>query len=225
MLDAASPDQPGWDCTGGAGQGVLISSFIGGWVPGAGAMNWPENTGILLPEGEILVAQMHYNLANTRGTDTSTIRVSTADSVERVGHADLHDPFLATAFGDPATLEPGQAMVTYTWEDTLATAVKGIGDYNQVEIHSILPHMHGRGRTMAVELEIGGQTSCGLDVDRWDFNWQFNYFYDQPIVASPTDTVRVTCGYNTQGDTEPVYPGFGTDAEMCLIGLYIVGLD
>jgi len=60
------------------------------------------------------------------------------------------------------------------------------------------------------------------DVPRWDFNWQLQYFYEQPRTLSGNDTLRVTCTFDTSGETEPVLPGWGTHNEMCLMGLFLV---
>jgi hypothetical protein len=35
------------------------------------------------------------------------------------------------------------------------------------------------------------------------------------------DRIAVECTWDTRDATAPVGPGFGTDDEMCLVGLYI----
>src|SRR5690606_22976639 len=54
------------------------------------------------------------------------------------------------------------------------------------------------------------------------FNWQLFYFYDEPILLRGDDTLRVTCHFDTRGREEPVTPGWGTQNEMCLAGLFLV---
>jgi hypothetical protein len=61
---------------------------------------------------------------------------------------------------------------------------------------------------------------CAADVQKWDFNWQRMYFYEQPIVLSADSEIEVTCDYDTEGLDEPVLPGWGTRNEMCLAVLY-----
>ena len=64
--------------------------------------------------------------------------------------------------------------------------------------------MHTRGTRMRVDFDIDGQEECGADVDRWDFDWQQTFFYEEPIAMRMTDIMRVSCEWNTEGETEPV---------------------
>ncbi len=67
----------------------------------------------------------------------------------------------------------------------------------------------------------GEELGCVAEVPRWDFGWQLYYFYEQPIVLEQGQSI-VTCSYDTSGDSEPIWPGWGTRNEMCLTGLYLV---
>ncbi|MEM6994076.1 MAG: hypothetical protein AAF721_26420 [Myxococcota bacterium] len=223
-LDAESPDQVGWDCFGAAGDGVIPEGVPVAWAPGTGAVNYPEGTGIRIEAGHLLVIQMHYNLANGDGTDTTEIEVAMADSVEREGKQALIDPFLFSAvLGNPESIPAGQERAEYTWEMPLEQSLfVDEDDDAKVDVYGMLPHMHQRGQTFDVEFEVDGAMECGAKVAKWDFNWQRIYFYDQPKEMTWADKVKVTCGYNTMADSEPVLPGFGTADEMCLLGLYVV---
>jgi len=223
-LDDASPDQRGWDCFGAAGEDVIPEGVPVAWAPGTGAVNYPDGTGIRIEAGHQLVIQMHYNLLNDTGSDTTEIQIAMADEVAREGKQSLVDPFLFSAvLGNPESLPPGQERTSYTWEMSLNEAMfESNPTDGEVDVYGLLPHMHERGLSMQVEYDVDGQTQCGANVDRWDFNWQRMYFYDQPIAMTYGDTLRVTCDYTTMGDTEPVLPGFGTSDEMCLVGVYVV---
>ena len=59
-----------------------------------------------------------------------------------------------------------------------------------------------------------------MNVPRYDYNWQRTYFYDAPIKVSAEDRLHVECDFNTEGVSEPVGAGFGTQDEMCLVGLF-----
>ena len=121
------------------------------------------------------------------------------------------------------TTEPGHESIEYEWAIPLAEATfDEVDDTQTVDVYGILPHMHQRGTGMEVRFDIEQEETCGAHVDRWDFNWQRMYFYEEPITMTYGDTVRVTCDFDTSADTKPVLPGFGTDDEMCLLGLYIV---
>jgi hypothetical protein len=61
---------------------------------------------------------------------------------------------------------------------------------------------------------------CMLNVPAWDFDWQLAYWYERPITFSPSDSVRITCTYDTTSRTEVVTWGEGTQDEMCLTFVY-----
>jgi hypothetical protein len=224
-LDAESPDREGWPCFGAAGDGTAPGGVPVSWAPGQGVTRYPAGTGYRIAEGSVLVAQIHYNLASVVGDAppvSTTVRASFTDAVEREGFFELPDPFLDSLFeGDPAQLAPGEEAVEYTWEldvdDLLGGVLPGL------DLYGVLPHMHGYGRSLRFDVVHGdGSEQCGIDVPRWDFDWQLYYFYAEPIRLGPGDRVRVTCTYDTRSATEAVLPGWGTGNEMCLLGAFMV---
>lgn len=223
-LDDESPDQVGWSCFGAAGEDVIPEGVPVAWAPGTGAVNYPEGTGIRIEAGHKLVIQMHYNLLNDDGPDTTEIQIAMSDEVEREGRQSLIDPFLFSAvLGNPESIPGGQERAEYAWDMTIAEAMFETHDpTEELDVYGLLPHMHERGVSMSVDFDVAGDEQCGADVDRWDFNWQRMYFYDEPMRMTYGDHVKVTCGYNTMNDSGPVMPGFGTADEMCLLGLYVV---
>jgi mono/diheme cytochrome c family protein len=226
-LDDASPDQIGWDCYGAAGDNVFVESVPVTWAPGTGATEFPAGTGIPMGPNDVMVVQVHYNLVNETGSDSTTVRLKYADQVERPAVQALWDPFLYSAvFGSPEHIDAGLASATYDWSETISTITNLTGDEasgsGEVEIWGFLPHMHKRGRKMTIEIERDGVRSCATQVDRYDFNWQQAYFFNEPLQAKIGDKISVHCDWDTRGDTEPVMPGFSTADEMCLVGVYAV---
>lgn len=218
-------EKPGWECFGAAGENVLIDGVPITWAPGGGALNFPGGTGVRFKPGEVVVLQVHYNLLSGDGSDQTTVRLSWADSVARESFMTINDEFLATAFGNPKQLEPGKESVVFSWNAPLYEFFgSGNGD---LEVMGVFPHMHEYGRRMQVNYKISGQDDdlCGAYIDRWDFNWQRSYFYEDPIVLRPADRVEVLCEWDTTGVSKPIGPGFGTGDEMCLIGLYVAAVE
>ncbi len=218
-------DLPGWPCYGAAGEGILPGGVPVTWAPGQGAVNYPEGTGVRFSPGDLMVVQMHYNLLDeSGGVDASQIRLQWADQVEKEGHMTLWDPFLIQAFtGGNATLEPGQESVKYNWDSTFSEMFQFGGEtFPNVDILGVIPHMHERGRKMSLQIERGGeeQMECAADVDRYDYNWQRTYFYEEPISVASSDRLHVECDFDTTQSSEPVSAGFGTQEEMCLVGLF-----
>ncbi|MEY4546935.1 MAG: hypothetical protein RL685_3130 [Pseudomonadota bacterium] len=224
-LDDASPDRVGWPCFGAAGEGVEVESVPIVWAPGAGAVSYPGGVGIRLREGRQLVVQVHYNLADAslRGqTDQTSVKLRLADTVQRQGAIYLEDRFLDTLDdAQPATLPPGQASVSYSWQATIRSALQGLELPFALELLAISPHMHTRGQSWTFELGSGGNFDCQARVPRWDFNWQSMYTYTAPPQLLADSEMRLTCEYDTRAETEPVLPGWGTRNEMCLATLLV----
>jgi hypothetical protein len=221
-LDDASPGV-GWPCFGAAGEGVEPGNLPVVWAPGTFATRYPAGTGIRLGKDDLLVAQIHYNLAGREdapGTDSTQVRLQLADAVEREAFMQLPDPFLDTIFGDtPASLPPGLEATDYAWEFPIAEALPpGVAGF---DVYGVYPHMHERGTKMHMDVA-GPDPSCAADVPSWDFHWQRMYFYEQPLRVDADDTLHVTCTYDTRGASGPVLPGWGTQNEMCLMGLFVV---
>ena len=80
--------------------------------------------------------------------------------------------------------------------------------------------MHGRGVKLDFSVRKGGEETCLIDVNAWDYGWQFLYFYEEPVRVSPQDVVKLSCTYDTSDSATPVSAGWGTQNEMCLAVVY-----
>ncbi len=225
----ADTSRPGWSCFGAAGDGVVPTGLSAAWAPGTGVTRYPEGTGLLLQKTHLLVLQVHYHLHGGDETDQTRVHLGLTDQVERPGFMALPDEFLATAFGpNPAMLPPGMPEVPFAFSvpaaDLLSQLRAAVGSPNaRVFLQGAFPHMHGHGRGMQVSFEQeGAPSTCLADVFRWDFDWQRFYFYRDPILIDDGAKLDVTCHFDTSGETEPVYPGLGSNNEMCLFGMYVV---
>jgi hypothetical protein len=223
QLDAQSPDRDGWPCFGNVDdQGIVTTDAVPvAWAPGQGIIEYPAQMGVPLSKDEAVVVQVHYNLADASSqglTDTTTLKLRTADTVDRKLVFIVPDGFLQTLFtGTPASLPPMSASAQYTWQATAPQL--GLGPLPYADVMAVMPHMHQRGRTFELRYQdnAGGDT-CGARIDRWDFHWQRMYFYREGNIPRLTaqSTVAVTCDYDTSQDMSPVTPGWGTRNEMCL---------
>jgi hypothetical protein len=222
-LHDSDPDREGYTCYGAAGEGVRVEGAPITWGPGLGVMSYGAGLGVPLAPGRQLVVQVHYNLAdekNVGSSDQTRVLLRTAPLVERPAVFLLEDPLLDSLDDDvPATLEPGEPSVEYTWERTGAQL--GIPVGVPTELVSLLPHMHERGRKYTFEVDNGSGYECQGHIERWDFNWQRNYDYATPVPLTSETRLRVTCEFDTTGLTEPVLPGWGTRNEMCLATMMI----
>ncbi|MDC0667951.1 monooxygenase [Nannocystis radixulma] len=225
-LDAESPERDGWPCFGAAGDGVQPRGIPVSWAPGQGISRLPEGTGYRISENDWMIVQVHYNLTDDALAgveDKTSVHVRYEDEVEREGHFFLPDDLLnSLATGDPVQLAPGEESVKYSFDFEPAQLLLGSGAQTG-ELLGIFPHMHQYGRKQRVELIEGDAgPRCAADVQRWDFGWQLYYFYDEPLPLTLNSKLRITCDYDTRSATDPVLPGWGTNNEMCLAGVFIV---
>ena len=227
-LDAKHNDRPGWPCYAAAGKGVLPGPMVIGWAPGSGATHYPKGTGLKVKNGDVLVVQMHYNVAKNPKVDRTKLRLKFADSVEKEAWFVLHDPFLfsGTFQGKPQTLEAGKKEVPYTWvagRQQISHSLPGVSEIGaEVDVHGVFPHMHKRGRKITMTVQQDGEDGkCGADVPRWDYNWQRMYYFDKPFTLTTKTKMKVTCTFDTSDTDKAVNSGFGTEDEMCLMGFFI----
>ena len=217
-LDGAD-GRPGWTCYSQAGEAIAVEGEYTAWAPGQGVVHYPEGSGLEVNAGELMVVQIHYNMVSTsNATDATTLRLELADSVARPGYLVLLDGWRnqVLSAGDPAA--------TVQWRFGQNTVVNYLGIDNVV-IEGVMPHMHELGVQETMEVGPEDETTCTTGVRAWDFGWQRIYFYEEPVPMVPGDMIRVTCTYDLSGVDHDVTWGWGTQDEMCLMGLYITEGD
>jgi len=197
--DAADP-QPGWTCWGGPGT-PGTPRLLGGWVPGTQATRFPEGTGIPLQAGEVVVMQVHYNLAaGPSAPDSTTVRMQLARGPVAKPAALL--PMANLGFSVPA----GATGYTSTFD--IASPAHGV-------LWGVLPHMHTKGRRVTVKARNG----CLVDIPSWDFHWQQAYFFSTPVPISVSDPLSLSCTWDNPTGTAVTW-GEKTTDEMCLNYFY-----
>ena len=96
----------------------------------------------------------------------------------------------------------------------------------------VIGHMHLRGRWIKIELNPGTDgAETLLHIPNWDFEWQGQYWFQDPVRLGLGDTVRITCAYDNSGpidgpDGDLLVPrymtwGEGTTDEMCVGALNV----
>jgi hypothetical protein len=202
-LDAAEAGE-GYTCFGGPG---VDADLFAGWAPGGGPTYLPDGSGVALAGGRDVILQVHYNLAQGVFPDRTRVRLRLSDDVPRPG-------YYAPMAHLQLVLPPGQANAEASRRVALNVPAP-------LTIHGVLPHMHELGRTLHMELEFGGESTCLVDVDRWNFHWQNTWWYDTPLAFPGVDALSIRCGYDTRSRSETVRWGEGTADEMCLAYLYV----
>lgn len=191
----------GYRCDGGPG--VSQIEMVAGWAPGTGVLRYPEGTGLRLPAGRRMIAQIHYNTANGVTPDQTAVAVKLQDDVP------FPAQFLQITAARELVLEPGQPAI-----DVVHREVPGGGG----RVWGAAGHMHRLGTALSIRSDRGG---CALDIPRWDFDWQMVYFLDQPYESADGEEVELRCTFDTTSVTEEVRWGEGTNDEMCVAFLYV----
>jgi len=209
--DAAEPGI-GWTCFSGSGLGSAKDNdappTVGGWVPGSGGSAFPAGTGIRLAAGTWIVVQVHYNLlAGAAFADRTTV--------------DLH--YAATPVAKRAVVLPisNSAFVIPPGTSDAVTADLAV-PAGSWAVWGVAPHMHLHGTDIKLSVQHPtGDSTCAIDIPRWNFHWQGFYYYKQPLPVAGGDVVHLSCSYDNTTGTAPLSWGEKTTEEMCLAFAYV----
>lgn len=225
-LDAADPGM-GYSCFGGPG--FTTTRWLSAWAPGVDSAFFREGVGMRIPAGSRLVMQVHYSPLGHVGhgsgehaeslTDWTQIGLFTSPTSPdraQVFIPVVNERFVLAA-GDP------EARVTVSFRLPFSAKLLSIG-----------PHMHLLGKRMRVEAaKPDGTVAQLIQIDDWDFNWQSNYQYAEPVPLPAGTVIRVEAIYdnsenNPRNPSQPpvaVRWGERTIDEMCLVLLGLTADD
>ncbi|HEY7171280.1 MAG TPA: hypothetical protein VH417_10570 [Vicinamibacterales bacterium] len=157
-------------------------AFVGGFAPGQGVRVFQPGSAMKLPAGSTLVFQMHYTANGAAATDRS-----------RIGFVFAKEPpkqelITAALINMNFTLPAGSAATRVDAEMTLN---------NDLTLWSLMPHTHVRGRRWQVEVTYpDGRKEMVLAVPNYDFNWQTDYIFKQPLKLPKGAVLRTSAWYD-----------------------------
>jgi hypothetical protein len=191
-----------------------IGALVGGYVPGNSYRLYSPGTATRLPAGWSLVFQMHYTTMGKATTDRTAIGLTLAKEKPKT---ELHSVVLANgALHIPA----GDANARVDAEMTIN---------RDVTVWSILPHTHVRGKRWNYDAVYpDGRTETLLTVPNYDFEWQTDYIYKQPIKLPKGTKIHATAWYDNSpanksnpDPTKEVWWGDQTWEEMMFTGITV----
>lgn len=230
--DASDP-RLGWSCFGGPSLpgnhdslgGLDSAPWVAAWATSGGEQRFATGTGQDLKAGSRLILQMHYNLLNGDGVDSTAVklRVSApgtklqplktlllAAPVELPCPAGVTGPLckrdasvfdVMRRFGnDSGTTVAGLQLLcggslTHPKPGTTQTCSRPVD--KTIQIQSVAGHMHLLGRSIQVDVERQDGTSQRLlDTKVWDFDNQSATVLSQPLTVRRGDKLRVTCTHD-----------------------------
>jgi hypothetical protein len=197
----AEDTKPGWECFGGAN--VNTEGTLGAWAPGGVPVRFPANTGIRVGTNQVIALQVHYNTENAVAPDQTSIKLMYGTGAERSAYL---LPLVADNFAIPAN---GQ---NYSHSEDFPNTL-GFG----LNVWGFLPHMHTKGKK--ISLTAGATNECLVDIQRWDFHWQSQYFRKTAYNLARGSAVHLSCTWDNP-TASVVRWGEGTSDEMCFAFVY-----
>lgn len=157
-------------------------SFVGGFTPGQNVRVFAPGSALRLPAGSTLVFQMHYTANGKATTDRSKIGFVFADQPP------VQETIIGALVNQNFTLPAGASNTEVDAEMTL----------NQnMTLWSLLPHTHVRGRRWQVEATYpDGRKEIILSVPNYDFNWQTDYVFKQPLKLPKGTKLKTLAWYD-----------------------------
>ena len=171
---------PGFSGMRGIGRGRGRSSDLfsgslgglGGWAVGGTPRILPLGLARHLPAGSDLVLNSHFHPSGKEESEKTTIGFYFAKKKPGRTLIGFQVPPL---FGSISGLDIPAGEKEYTLTSSFTTPV-------DIDVIGVGAHMHYLGRTAKATATFpDGTTKSLFYINDWDFNWQNNYFYQNPV--------------------------------------------
>lgn len=164
-------------------QEAVLFNSLAIFAPGMPAWQARPGTAKRIPAGSKLFFQAHYTPNGTETTDLSRAGLVFVDEsqVEKkvMSGAVVNQRFRIPA-GDANYLVEGKFKFR-----------------REMEIVSLFPHMHLRGKAFRIEaINPEGESRLLLDVPRYDFNWQNTYVFAEPVRMREGSQLHCVAAYD-----------------------------
>ncbi|HEY2153476.1 MAG TPA: cytochrome c [Vicinamibacterales bacterium] len=185
---------------------------VGGFAPGQFLRVYQEGTAMRLPAGATLILQSHYTSNGTPTTDRTRVAFKFASKPPQT------EVRFASLVNGSLHIPAGAADYRVDAEMTIS---------RDVTLWSILPHTHVRGVRWSYDaIYPDGRTETILSVPKYDFNWQTDYVFKQPLKLPKGTMIHATAWYDNSSanksnpdPTKEVWWGDQTWEEMMFSGL------
>ena len=186
----ATPGFPGMQ----AGRGAQNPGGFLSWQPGRRVSEVPEGMSWLLRKDSDLILQLH--LRSTGRPEAVQPQVGLYFTAQPPTRPNMILLLRSASIDIPAR------QAEYTVESSYKLPV-------EVDVVGLLPHMHYLGREIRGWAELpDGTTQDLLLIKRWDFNWQTDYRFAEPVLLPRGTTVHMRATYDnsSQNPRNPHHP-------------------
>ena len=230
--DASDP-RLGWSCFGGPGLpgnaadlgGLNSAPWVAAWATSGGEQRFAAGTGQPARAGTRLILQMHYNLLNGAGADSTTVRLRVAAPGARL------QPLQTLLLPAPVELPcpPNQTGPLCDRDAAVFDVIRRFGmDSGRIvaglqllcdgslsapragptqscgrpvsqtmRLRAVAGHMHLLGRSIRIDLQRqDGARQRLLDIKAWDFDDQRATVLSQPLTVRAGDRLQVSCTHD-----------------------------
>jgi len=195
------------------GQHELLAGFAPGTRPIVGPEGWAKR----IPAGSKLIFELHYTPIGSPQKDRSSLGLVFMDEKDVT-----HQTWTTNAINTGLYIPPN--------ENNHKEVAEKVFDQD-VQLLSMFPHMHMRGKSFRYELEYpDGTKEIVLDVPQYDFNWQTSFVLAERKNVPKGTKMLCTAYYDNSDEnlanpdpTKPVTWGPQTWEEM-MIGWHDVAV-
>ena len=183
------------------------TGWLSGFAPGQSVRVYQPGTALRVPAGTTLMVAMHYTANGKETTDRTRIGIKWAPEPPKTEVK-------------VATLQNANFMLPAGSSDTRVDAELTLKE--DATIWSVLPHTHMRGKKWEVTVTYpDGRSDTILSVPKYDFNWQTDYVFKQPLSLPKGTKLHTAAWYDNStankanpDPTKDVYWGDQTWEEM-----------
>jgi tetratricopeptide (TPR) repeat protein len=187
-----------------------------GWTPGKQPVLRPTEFAWELERGSDVVLDTHLVPSGKPERLRSTLGLYFSDEPP------TRTPVIVRLGAKTMDIPPGDENYTITDEYTLPVAV---------EVLNVYPHAHYLGKQMKGWAELpDGRREWLIYIKEWDFNWQDEYRYAEPVALPPGTVIKLKYTYDNSAENprNPSQPpkrvtyGWKTEDEMGDMWLQVV---
>jgi hypothetical protein len=187
-------------------------AWLTGYAPGQSVRIYQPGTALKMPKGAVLTVAMHYTANGKDTTDRTRIGVKFAKAKPQT------EVRFASLVNGGLHIPPGAADQRVDAEMTVT---------QDITLWSMIPHTHVRGKKWIYDVTYpDGRKETLLSVPKYDFNWQTDYVFKQPLRLPKGSKLHAAAWYDNSAanksnpdPSKDVWWGDQTWEEMMYTGL------